>query len=102
MHQEVPGQAECAYVFRSSVPGAVITRCAGTFDGIHAYGATFGTPPPVPYWLRQTYSVSTLGHWTYVSFALNSLEVPIQANHAYIVGFNTLALQSTISTGEVS
>jgi hypothetical protein len=102
MHQEVPGQAECAYVFRSSVPGVVTSL--GVLEPSTGYTHTVTLWDSATSVVLAQANVPSLdsGHWTYVSLALNGLEVPIQANHAYIVGFNTLALQSTISTGEVS
>ena len=102
LHGEIPGQAECAYVFRTSVSG-VVTSLA-VLEPATGYTHTVTLWDSATSVVLAQANVPSLdsGHWTSVSLVLNGLEVPIQANHGYIVGFNTLALQSTISTGEVS
>lgn len=99
MHEEIPGQAEYAYAFRTSVPGAVTSL--GVLEPASGYSHT------VTLWDSATGAVLAQadvpsldsGHWTYVSLALTGQEVPVQANHGYIVGFNTLALGSAIGAG---
>lgn len=91
------GQAVIAYAFRSSVPGAV------TSLGI--FMPTTGPQHNVTLWdsasgqvlaLAQVPSLDS-GHWTYVSLALANQAVVIEANHGYIVGFNSLAIGDQIN-----
>jgi hypothetical protein len=102
LHGEIPGQAECAYVFRSSVAGAVTSLAVLEPSTGYTHTVTLWDSATSAVLAQANVPSLDSGHWTSVSLALNGLEVPIQANHAYIVGFNTLALESTISTGEVS
>jgi hypothetical protein len=96
-HQEVPGQAELAYAFRTSVAGAVTSL--GVLEPAAGYNHT------VTLWDSATGEVLAQalvpslnsGRWTYVSLALTGQEVPIEANHGYIVGFDSRAQGNSIS-----
>jgi hypothetical protein len=97
-HAEVPGQEELAYAFRTSVPGAVTSL--GILEPATGYTHT------VTLWdsatgevLAQAYVPSLdSGRWTYVSLALTGQEVPIAANHGYIVGFDSRSQGGPIGT----
>jgi hypothetical protein len=94
-HGESAGQLESAFAFRSSTPGAVTSL--GVLE------PSTGYTHEVTLWDSATGQVLAdvfvksldSGHWTYNSLALVGQEVPIAANHGYIVGFNTLAVGST-------
>jgi hypothetical protein len=93
-----PGQAEIGFAFRSSVPGTV--ALLGVFLPAPGYQHT------VTLWdsatgtvLAQT-NVPTIdtATWNYVDLYLTGQEASIAADHGYIVGFNSLAVGSSINT----
>ncbi len=92
------GQAEVGYAFRSGAAGAVTS--------LGVLLPTTGFSHTVTLWDSATgqmmaqADVPTLsgGKWTYVSLALNGQAVAIQANHGYIIAFNSLAVGNAVET----
>jgi|HubBroStandDraft_1064217.scaffolds.fasta_scaffold96914_4 hypothetical protein len=100
-HAEVPGQCESAFAFRSSTSGAVtslgvLEPSTGYVHEVTLWDSATGQVL-ADTWVKSLDS----GHWTYYSLALFGEEVPIQANHGYIVGFNTLAVGSEVGDASV-
>ena len=95
---EDSGQAIIAYGFHSSGYGAVVSL------GVKLPGT--GYEHTVTLWDSATFQVLaqaevptiTGGKWTYVDLAIVNQAVPIQPNHGYIVGFNSLAVGNAINT----
>jgi hypothetical protein len=93
---EIPSQKMVsAYAFRSSTPGAVtslaiLEPAAGYAHTIELWDSASGQ-------LLTEANITTVdsGRWASVSLALNGQEVLIQANHGYVVGFNSLAVGHT-------
>jgi hypothetical protein len=98
-HGEVPGQCETSLAFRSSVAGVVTSL--GLLEPASGYQHTVTLWDSATREVLAQVNVPSLdsGHWTTVSLALDGKEVPIQANHGYIVGFNTLAVGDAIGEG---
>jgi Domain of unknown function (DUF4082) len=88
-------EAELGFAFRSSVSG--VARALGTL--LPATGFTH----TVTLWDSATQTIlasvdvnsQSTGVFTYTNFAST---VPIQANHGYVIGFNTLATGNALNT----
>jgi hypothetical protein len=88
-------QAEIGFAFRSSV--------AGTVNGLGTMLPATGFIHTVTLWDSATQTIlaginvtsESTAKFTYADFATG---VPIQANHGYVVGYNTLAIGNAINT----
>jgi hypothetical protein len=91
------GQAILTIAFRTSVPGAVtslaiLEPAAGYAHTVYLWDSATGA-------LLASANISTVdsGRWASVSLALNGQEVPILANHGYVLGFNSLAISRPLN-----
>ena len=97
-HYGAPGQAEFALVFRTSKKASVtslalLLPASGYSHTVTLWDSATGAV------LAQT-NVPSLnaGNWTSVSLAANNKAVAIVPGKGYIVGYNSLAVGSTIGT----
>ena len=99
IHGVANSQAEISFAFRTSVAGAVTSLAllepvSGYTHSVTLWDSASGA-------VLATADVPSLnaGHWTSVSLAIQGKAVPIQANHGYIVGFNSLAEGDALGAG---
>jgi hypothetical protein len=97
-HAEVPGQDVIGFAFRCLVAGRVTSL--GIFLPSHGFSHTVFLLDSASQKLLAQADVPSIdsGRFTYVSLALANQAVNIQANHGYIVAFNTLYNGSALNT----
>jgi hypothetical protein len=92
------GQAEIAFAFRSANPGVIgqlgiYSPVAGVAHTVTLWDSATGTV------LAQTnVTTNAPGEWSYAGVGQTNQVLGIEANHGYIIGFNSLAVGVPINT----
>jgi hypothetical protein len=93
-------QAEIAFAIRTSVPG-VVTQL-GTYlpDGPYTHTVTLWDSVTGAVLAQVNVVTPSGGGWAFADLDLNQYFPVLQPNHGYIVGFNSLAIGSSLNSND--
>jgi hypothetical protein len=99
---EGTGQAEIAFAFRSANPGVISQLGIYAPVSAVAHTVTLWDSATGQVLVQLNITTNSPGEWSYASVGQTNQVLGIEANHGYIIGFNTLAVGVPINTDTVA